>query len=378
MSSLVGERTVEAHRADVVAWIERDGSSLSASRSLASDLNGEMAYDRHLARTLWADGIGRWGWPESIGGFGGSVLLRAVLAEELARRDLVHQNIRLMPEVLGAPVAAMASDGLLPFVEPYLSGQEWWCQGFSEPGAGSDLAGLATRADPIADGYVVNGQKVWTSLAQFAQRCVLLVRTGTEGHRGITALFVDMDSPGITVRPIDCMHGEDEFCELFFDDVVVPGDRVIGEVGGGWSVAMNVLAAERASIFWMRSAWLLGRFTAAVASGDVSDAALGEVYLNLMMLRSRSRETQHAMAAGRFDAASSSIDKVLMATAERSLFDALMLHSSRSSLIGNHHQDARARTEFLYSRAATIYGGTSEIQRTLIAQRVLGLPRGER
>ena len=139
-----------------------------------------------------------------------------------------------------------------------LRGDETWCQGFSEPGTGSNLAALSCRATPTGDVWRVTGQKVWTSLAQYAQRCVLLTRTGSpeSAHRGITALFVDMDSPGITVRPIETMHGAPEFCEVFFDDVAVPVDRTLGAEGQGWSVAMDLLPFERSTALWHRSAHL--------------------------------------------------------------------------------------------------------------------------
>jgi alkylation response protein AidB-like acyl-CoA dehydrogenase len=128
-----------------------------------------------------------------------------------------------------------------------LSGRETWCQGFSEPGSGSDLASLSTRAEQRGDEWVINGQKVWTSFAQYATRCVLLTRTGAPGtpnHEAITAFFVDLDTPGITVRPLRTMHGVDEFCEVYFDDVIVPADRMLGKPGDGWRLAMDLLPSN--------------------------------------------------------------------------------------------------------------------------------------
>ena len=149
-----------------------------------------------------------------------------------------------MTEVLAPTMIDYADPELAAAMVPaLLRGDETWCQGFSEPDTGSNLAALACRAERTDQGWRVTGQKVWTSLAQYADRCVLLTRTGTleSAHRGITALFVDMDSPGITVRPIGTMHGSPEFSELFFDDVVVPFSRTLGEEGGGWAVAMDLL-----------------------------------------------------------------------------------------------------------------------------------------
>ena len=253
-----------------------------------------------------------------------------------------------------------------------LSGRETWCQGFSEPGSGSDLASLATRAEQRGDDWVINGQKVWTSFAQYAARCILLARTGP-GHAGITAFFVDMDSPGIDVRPLRTMHGVDEFCEVYFDDVVVPADRMLGNPGDGWQFAMDLLPNERSTCFWQRIAYLYSRFDALVTDtkdlGQIADMDMGATYLALHTLRCRSRATQQRLADGAKLGADTSIDKVLLATAEQQLYD-----TARDLLPGAVElEDTAWRTEFLYSRAATIYGGTAEVQRNIIARRLLDL-----
>ena len=171
---------------------------------------------------------------------------------------------------------------------------------------------------------MINGQKVWTSFAQYSTRCVLLTRTGP-GHAGITAFFVDMDTPGITVRPLRTMHGVDEFCEVYFDDVVVPADRMLGNPGDGWQLAMDLLPFERSTCFWQRIAYLYARFDALLAEVDehdgADDAALGAAYLALHTVRCRSRQTQHRLADGARLGADTSIDKVLLATAEQRLYD---------------------------------------------------------
>jgi alkylation response protein AidB-like acyl-CoA dehydrogenase len=257
-----------------------------------------------------------------------------------------------------------------------LSGSETWCQGFSEPGSGSDLASLTTRAEQRGDGWVVNGQKVWTSFAQYATRCILLTRTGgpdTPNHAAITAFFVDIDTPGITVRPLRTMHGVDEFCEVYFDDVVVPPDRMLGNPGDGWKLAMDLLPYERSTCFWQRIAYLYSRFDALIDEikglGAAADSDLGATYLALHTLRCRSRATQHRLADGHKLGADTSIDKVLLAGAEQLLYD-----TARDLLPGAVElDDTDWRTEFLYSRAATIYGGTAEVQRNIIARRLLDL-----
>jgi alkylation response protein AidB-like acyl-CoA dehydrogenase len=268
-----------------------------------------------------------------------------------------------------------------------LSGAEMWCQGFSEPDTGSDLAALRCRAVPDGDArtastWLINGQKVWTSLAQYSDRCVLLTRTGPPDsrHRGITAFFLDMDTPGITVAPLEMINGEREFAEVFFDDVVVPADRMLGEPNGGWAVAMSILPYERSSCFWQRIAYLYGRLQRLVDVAPDDDRAaevVGNAFLQLHALRARSRATQHRLAAGATLGPETSIEKVLLATAEQTTYDA-----ARRLLRGVVEMDDGVagetwRSEYLYSRAATIYGGTAEVQRNIIARRLLDLGSDE-
>ena len=213
--------------------------------------------------------------------------------------------------------AELAAD----MVPRLLRGEEQWCQGFSEPGSGSDLASLTTRAVQDGDNWIVNGQKVWTSFAQFSTRCVLLTRTAP-GYDGITAFFVDLDTPGITIRPLQTMHGVDEFCEVYYDDVVIPASRMLGRPGDGWRLAMDLLPYERSSCFWQRIAYLYSRFDELIAEAPDSDEyALGAAYLALHTLRCRSRDTQHRLRDGARLGPETSIDKVLLAGAEQRLYD---------------------------------------------------------
>jgi alkylation response protein AidB-like acyl-CoA dehydrogenase len=293
-----------------------------------------------------------------------------VLGEEVSARGLAEPGIYSMIEVLAPTMISYAPPTLAAEMVPLLlSGEEQWCQGFSEPGSGSDLASLSTKAVPRGDSWVVTGQKVWTSLAQYAQRCVLLTRTAP-GHGGITAFFIDVDSPGITIRPLRTMHGVDEFCEVFFDEVVVPGSRMLGQPGDGWRVATDLLPYERSTCFWHRIAYLFTRLDRLIASTAVPDeAALGSVYLSLYAARCRSRETQRRLGAGETLGPETSVDKILLQTAEQQLYDtARDLLPSVIEL-----SDSPWRPEYLYSRAATIYGGTAEIQRNIIARRLLNL-----
>ena len=296
-------------------------------------------------------------------------------------RALVEPGGYSMTEVLAPTMIDFAPAGLAADMVPrLLRGDEIWCQGFSEPSTGSNLAGLTCRAVPAPEGqgWRVTGQKVWTSYAQYASRCVLLTRTGTieSAHRGITALFVDMDSPGITVRPLTTMHGVDEFTEVFFDDVFVPPERTLGQVDQGWAVAMDLLPYERSTSLWHRIAFLQRRlddFLAVVEPGAIDPAEIGEVVQMLVTIRARSRATQHRLSDGDRLGAETSVDKILLATAEQAVFDLIAAGLSTSFVTATGPADEKWRADFLYSRAATIYGGSAEIQRNIVARRLLGL-----
>jgi alkylation response protein AidB-like acyl-CoA dehydrogenase len=361
------------------AWLDEREDDLARPRAGTGTLDEQMAQLAKVKRLTYDAGWMRWGWPERVGGFGGSPLLRAYLGEALTLRDLIEPGIYSMTEVLAPTMIDYASEALAAAMVPrLLRGEETWCQGFSEPGTGSNLAALACRATRAADGWRVTGQKVWTSLAQYADRCVLLTRTGTpeSAHRGITALFVDMDAPGITVRPIETFHGQPEFSEVFFDDVAVPYDRTLGEEGDGWSVAMDLLPYERSTALWHRAAYLhrrLQRVLDQATPAALDTTELGQVAQLLYGFRARSRATQHRLDAGGSLGPETSIDKVLLATAEQAVFDLAAGTLADAVLIGDDETSRRWRSEFLYSRAATIYGGSIEIQRNIIARRLLDL-----
>jgi alkylation response protein AidB-like acyl-CoA dehydrogenase len=366
-------------RAGLDAWLDEHRRDLAVDYQGQGTLDQQMAQVAKVKRLTYDAGWMRYGWPERVGGLGGSTLTRAYLGEALTTRDLVEPGLYSMTEVLAPTMIDYAEPALAAAMVPaLLRGDETWCQGFSEPGTGSNLGSLACRAVRDGEGWRVTGQKVWTSLAQYAERCVLLTRTGTpeSARRGITALFVDMDSPGIVVRPISAMHGSDEFCEVFFDDVAVPFDRTLGDEGGGWAVAMDLLPYERSTSLWHRAAFLHRRLQELVEtapSGGLDPMRLGEVTQLLYAFRARSRSTQHRMAAGDHLGPETSIDKVLLATAEQAVFDLVADGLSTEVAIGDDPTSERWRAEFLYSRAASIYGGSAEIQRNIIARRLLDL-----
>jgi alkylation response protein AidB-like acyl-CoA dehydrogenase len=376
------------YRAQLHAWLDANHERLAPQFPPPGALREHIAQMQRVKSILFNAGWMQFGWPERVGGRGGSPMLRTELGAALAERDITDPGLYSLIEVLAPTLIEFAPPELAAEVVPrLLSGAELWCQGFSEPDSGSDLASLRCRAVPDGDArtastWLINGQKVWTSLAQYSDRCVLLTRTGPADsrHRGITAFFVDMDTPGITVRPLEMMNGDLEFAEVFFDDVVVSADRMLGEPNGGWSVAMSILPYERSSCFWQRIAYLYKRLQQLVELAPTDDRAaevVGHAYLQLHALRARSRATQHRLAETGTLGPETSIDKLLVASAEQTTYDAV-----RRLLTGMVEMDDGIagemwRSEYLYSRAATIYGGTVEVQRNIIARRLLGLGSDE-
>ena len=369
---------LDEFRAGLDDWLDEHHRELVPDGAGGS-LDAEMAHLSTVKRLTYDAGWMRWGWPERVGGLGGSTLLRGYLGEALTARGLVEPGLYSMTEVLAPTMIDYARPDLAAEMVPrLLRGDETWCQGFSEPGTGSNLAALTCAAVAVDGGWSVTGQKVWTSLAQYAQRCVLLTRTGgaDSAHRGITALFVDMDTPGITVRPIETIHGREEFCEVFFDDVRVPAERMLGDEGQGWAVAMDLLPYERSTALWHRGAYLhrtLEELLQTADPGVLRADEVGEAFQQLFALRARSRATQHRMAAGATLGPETSVDKILLATAEQAIFDLALDGLADDVLLGDDPAGERWRSRYLYSRAATIYGGSAEIQRNIVARRLLDL-----
>jgi alkylation response protein AidB-like acyl-CoA dehydrogenase len=364
-------------RAGLDRWLDEHQAELE--RAISPTFDEEMAHLARVRRLTFDAGWMRWGWPERVGGLGGSTLMRAYLGEALASRDLIEPGLYSMTEVLAPTMIEFARPELaVEMVPRLLRGDETWCQGFSEPGTGSNLAALACRARRDGDTWRVSGQKVWTSMAQYADRCVLLTRTGSpeSASKGITALFVDMHTPGITVRPIRAIHGRDEFCEVFFDDVAVPFDRTLGAIDGGWAIAMDLLPYERSTSLWHKGAYLrqrLAQLLASPAAASLDAGALGAVVQQAFAFHARSRGTQYRMARGERLGPETSIDKLLLATTEQAVYDLAEDALAADIALNDDAESARWRAGFLYSRAATIYGGSAEIQRNIIARRLLDL-----
>ena len=337
---------------------------------------------RDWQRMLFEGGWAAIAWPRAHGGRGATVIERWLFDQELdavgAPRPAAASSVDLIgPAILHHGTAAQRDR----FLRPLLSGSELWCQGFSEPGAGSDLASLRTRAERRGDTFVVNGQKVWTSHADIADWCFLLCRTEPDAakHAGLSLLLVDMRSPGITVRPLRQMNGEAEFSEVFFDGVEVGEDRLVGAAGAGWQIAMGILAHERGPVWTftfqrrirrslgelIRSARDRGALRDPVVRQRLAQAHIEVELLRLVGYRSLTR----LLRTGR-PGAESSVEKVLGSETDQRLQELAMDVAGPYGLVPGEFGQA-----WLYSRSETIMGGTSEIQRNVIATRILGLPR---
>ncbi|WP_167042179.1 acyl-CoA dehydrogenase family protein [Salinibacterium sp. ZJ454] len=371
-------------RPDFVAWLTEHAAEL-ADLNPRPDDELETRVDKSLALLgrLHADGIIGWGWAEDLGGFGGDATDRAALYDALTATGFGMPEQVGALEVLGSALTTFAPELARRALPAVFEGRELWCQGFSEPEAGSDLASLRTTAKQTSDGWVIDGQKVWTSLGHRSRWCGVLARTGApEGrHRTLTLFWVDLESPGVTVRPLQTTTGEAEFSEVFFDAVSVPADHVIGEVDGGWKVAMHLLQYERGMWAWQRQAIMHASLDDLIAKAGSHPAAaetVGAAYVALAALRARSRQTVERLARGERLGPEVSIDKTLLSSAEHLVNDAVRALRLNDFLFGDDADANRIRGEWYYSRAASVYGGAVEVQKNIIAEHVLGLPREDR
>jgi alkylation response protein AidB-like acyl-CoA dehydrogenase len=372
---------LHAYRAEFGEWLDDNESLLARQRGVHSrDFVDVVRTQRELQAALFEAGWVRYGWPETMGGLGGDARHRGSMYDALVERSVPvpegYYTLETLIPMLSVYAPLLASE----YLHALLRGEEAWCQGFSEPDSGSDLASLRTSAARDGDDWVINGHKIWTSQATVSKRCVTLVRTGTpeSRHRGLSMILVDHDTPGVTVRPIRAMTGRDEFGEVLFDDVHVSGDRLIGSEGDGWGVAMYLLQWERGMYPWQRQAALLTALDRLLAehADEIDPGELADAYLAILPMRVSSRNTIRRLAAGENPGPEVSVDKVLLARAEvavHDLADAVLMPAIE---LGDDHDAEGWRHEYLYSRAAPIYGGSIEIQRTILADRVLGLPRG--
>jgi alkylation response protein AidB-like acyl-CoA dehydrogenase len=336
-----------------------------------------IEWDRHLAAAGWTC----LGWPVEHGGRGASVEERVVFHEEYARANAPARVSHFGEELLGPTLIALGTQAQQArFLPPIKRVEELWCQGYSEPGAGSDLASVSTSAVLAGDEWVITGQKVWTSLAHVADWCFALVRTepGSKRHAGLSYLLVPMKQPGVTVRPIEQLTGGAEFNEVFFEGARTAKDLVVGEVGGGWQVAMATLGFERGAATLGQQVGFrreLDRLIALARETSVLDdpvmrEKLTRAQIGLDVMRWHALRTIGS-------AQGASVTKLVWATWHRGLGELAMKVLGAAGMATGEDLSEWQRL-YLFSRADTIYGGSNEIQRNIIAERVLGLPREAR
>jgi len=348
--------------------------------SHADYIAAAKAWQRLLAEHGWA-GIT---WPQEYGGRGGTGLDAAIFAEEEPAFGVYSGVFSVGMGMAGPAIMAHGTEEqkshLLPAI---LSGEKVWCQLFSEPGAGSDLAGVSTRAVRTGNEWIVNGQKVWTSGAHDSDLGILLARTDLDvpKHRGMTFFLCDMDDPGIEIRPIPQMNGDAEFNEVFFTDVRVPHERVLGEVGQGWAVAMTTLASERLMMGGMRVGLAFDDLRQlAEQHGRTKDPAirqaLASAYIDLEIIRYLGMRVRVATSRGQEAGAAANVMKLFKAWQLKRISDtALRIQGAAGMLAGpDAPSDGAWQHHFLTSPSIRISGGSDEVQRNIIGERVLGLP----
>jgi len=382
----------EEFRREVAAWLAAalTGEFADLVRTGGPGREHELleerkAWERRLGEGGW---IGL-GWPEADGGRGLSWERQVIFYEEYARAGAPGRVGHIGEQLLGPTLLMFGTDEQKRrFLPGILAGTELWCQGYSEPGAGSDLAAVSTRA-VLRDGeWHVDGQKVWTSLATEADWCFVIARTepGSQRHRGLSYLLVPMDQPGVDVRPIVQLTGTSEFNEVFFDDARAAASDVVGAPGEGWKVAMGTLAVERGvSTFGQQMGFAreyeqvlaTAKATGAAADGAVSERLL-DSWMELQVLRHTAVMTL-GLPAGSTPGTEANIAKLMWAPWHRRLGELAVDVQGAAGTVATGFGEGElspAQQLFLFTRSDTIYGGSNEVQRNVIAQRMLGLPRG--
>ncbi|GCA98979.1 MULTISPECIES: acyl-CoA dehydrogenase IpdE1 [Mycolicibacterium] len=375
---------VQTFRAEVRQWLADNlVGEFAALKGLGGPGREHEAYEERRAwnQHLAAAGLTCLGWPEEHGGRGLSVAHRVAFYEEYAKADAPDKVNHLGEELLGPTLIAYGTEEQKKRFLPNIRGvTELWAQGYSEPGAGSDLANVSTAAELVGDEWVINGQKVWTSLAHWAQWCFVVARTekGSKRHHGLSYLLVPLDQPGVEIRPIVQLTGDSEFNEVFFDDARTEASLVVGEPGQGWGVAMATLTFERGvstlgqQIRYKRE--LEGLIGVAKTTGAIDDPLirhkLTESWTGLQAMRSYAMATMDVEQPGQ-----DNVSKLLWANWHRELGEIAMDVQGMAGLTLPGGEFDEWQRLYLFSRSDTIYGGSNEIQRNIIAERVLGLPR---
>ena len=366
--------TGQSARAELAAFLDRELPAHRREWGADTSMPARVAWQRRLAAGGWV-GLH---WPAEHGGRGLPIAERIDCDSELARRDAPPLAGLLGVNNVGPTLIAAGTPAQQRHLAAILDASEIWCQGFSEPDAGSDLASLRTSARPAGDGFVLAGRKVWTTNGMDATHCMLLARTGPAGsrHRGISAFVFPLDLPGIERRPIRQMDGGAEFAEMTFDDATVPGSALLGPLNEGWRVAMTTLAHERAGVI-SQAAGLQRLVFDEVAAASGADPVLrdelarrlveGEV---LGMLGTRALA---ALGAGAVPGPAHSLIRLAQGTLRQRLAETLARVHATGVVGGGTPETAR---ELLASRSVSIAAGTREILKNVIAEQVLGLPRG--
>jgi len=376
----------EAFRLRLRRWLAENPPRIPDVDSLDEEVRHLETWQRRLCDAGWI----ALHWPKQYGGQGATLVESFLFAEEMARAKSPELIGRIGLNLVGPTLIAHGSEAqkrrFLPQIPP---ASELWCQLFSEPGAGSDLAAISTRAVADGDAFVVSGQKVWTSYAQFARWGILLARTAHDKavpkHKAISFFIVDMSSPGITIRPLRQMTGSAEFNEVFLEDVRVPRENLVGAPNEGWKIANTTLSHERGTnarqmVIHRQLLDELLELARTLERGDsvlrqeLAQAAIEVEIHRLLNFRSLTR-----VLRGETPGAEGSVNKLYWSEMSQRLHDtAFRVLGARSQLVkGSAHAVAAGRWQrsLLYYRAGTLFAGTSEIQRNIIAQRVLGLPR---
>jgi alkylation response protein AidB-like acyl-CoA dehydrogenase len=367
----------QAFRDELRAWIEANHPGPEPEGDVAG-FEFRRAWQRRLHDDDWA-GVS---WPKEYGGRGATLVEQAIYNEELARAQ-APSTANVLGLAMGGPtvIAHGTEEQKRRYLEPILSADEIWCQGFSEPEAGSDLASLKTRAVRDGNDWVVTGQKVWTTLAHHAKWCMLVARTDADAprHKGLTYFLMDMEQEAVQVRPLRQITGEAEFNELFIEEARIPEENIIGGEGNGWAVAITTLMHERATLAFglqIRVRITLSELLAeARESGAAEDPVirdrLAQLYIESEVLRLNALRGLSAIMRTGVPGPEGSLGKWQWAEVNQALTElALELRGGRAVL-----DDDRWTYRFLRARANSIEGGTTEILKNIVAERVLGLPR---
>jgi alkylation response protein AidB-like acyl-CoA dehydrogenase len=384
----------EAFRAELRAWLtEHVTDAFREQRGMT--FREKVAVRRAWQKALFDSGWIGIGWPKEYGGRGATLMNELIYHEEMAHAHAPAPINVIGLNMVGPTLLAVGTDEQKArYLPKILSAEEIWCQGFSEPNAGSDVASLQTRAVREGDHFVVNGQKVWTSYGYVADLCILLVRTDFDApkHKGLSYLIVDMRSPGVSARPLVQLTGEAEFSELFFDEVRVPVDNLVGSLNQGWMVALTTLMHERATLsfsiivtFEQRLQALIELSRRSVIHGApaLNDAQvrqrLARLYTDVKTFKLNTMRQMATLGQGHLPGPEGSLLKLHWSELNQRLVElAFELEGPYSSLAPDSVDapfEGRWQYEYLRARGNTIEAGTSEVQRNIVAERVLGLPR---